>query len=68
MNDTKDEKKRSLVDVFTTFAEAMQSCSRCPLDEFCNRSEEGRRYGTCAASATAWLKAHIDIERSLYDR
>lgn len=58
MNGAKD-KNRSLADVIAAFAEAMPSCTGCPLDEFCNRSEEGKRYGTCTASAIGWLKTHI---------
>lgn len=59
MNEAKN-KDQSLVDVIAAFAEAMPGCTCCPLDEFCNRSEEGRRYGTCTASATAWLKTQIE--------
>lgn len=67
MNDPKD-KNGNLVDVIVAFAEAMPSCTGCPLDAFCNRSEEGKRYGTCTASAIAWLKTHIDMDRSSYER
>lgn len=59
MNGAKN-KNRNLVDVIAAFAEAMPGCTCCPLDEFCNRNEEGKRYDTCTASATAWLKTQIE--------
>mgnify|MGYP003332416676 CR=1 FL=1 len=51
----------TLEDVIIAFAEAMPTCTSCPLDDFCNRTEEGRRYGTCAGAANAWLKTHREI-------
>lgn len=51
-----DYKNRSIEEILVAFAESMPSCSECPLDWFCNRSEEGQRYGTCAGSVIAWFK------------